>query len=309
MSTRCLFLVGPPFSLAHCLSAMRLAFLLPGCLAALAEQAPIFTQEPAPQNVFVGVNVLLSAQATSTLPVSYQWRVNDAAMAGKTNATLDLFCVSLVQSGQVFSVVASNTAGAVTSSPALLQVQVPYSGPTPRTWGNNPAAHNNNFVAKDHRGEIGATFCVDVYNTNVGGLYGTGVYTHDSSIAAAAVHTGLLPVGQRGTVVLQILAGQAEYFGSTRYGVRSFDWGGYGGSFQLLGLAPTITRHPKHQVRMVGGTVTFRVEAFGNGPLRYQWKHNGDELPDETGGALGSGLALWTFGAIRCGVKSCDLDI
>ena len=267
-------------------SASALALLLSTGVSGFADDLPFFDQHPSSQSVPVGVNALFSAQATSDLPVSYQWRVNGADLSGQTDTTLDLFCVSMVQSGYVYSVVATTTAGAVTSSPALLQVSVPDSGRRTHAWGNNPAAQFNSFNPYWLRDRVGERYHADLFDTQLGGLWGTDTYTDDSSLPAAVVHAGFLPAGQRGTVVVRISGPQAGFTGSTRNGITSAGWGGYDGSFQILGVVPTITRHPKAQVRMVGGPVTFAVEAFGNGPLRYQWKHNGAELSGETNATL-----------------------
>ncbi len=265
-------------------------------MSALADELPDFTQHPSPQSVPVGVNVVFSAQATADLPVSYQWRVNGADWSGQTNATLELFCVSTLQSGEEYTVVATTTAGAATSSPALLQVFVPDSGRTQQTWGGNPAAQNNGFSPYHFRDRVGEILNADVFDTNIGQLWGTDTYTDDSSLPAAAVHTGLLPAGQRGTVVVKITGPQDGFLGSTRNGVTSGGWGGYPGSFQVLGVVPTITRHPKAQVRMVGASVTFAVEAFGSGALRYQWKHNGTDLAGETNATLQFNVSATTQG-------------
>ena len=275
-------LIPPP-----CLNfAAVFGLLLATGMTNLADDSPTFTEHPGSQNVPVGVNVLLSAQATSALPVSYLWQVNGATLAGRTNSTLDLFCVSMVQSGQVYTVVAQTTAGSATSSPALLQVFVPDSGRTPRTWGDNPAAQLNSFSPTQARNDVGVIYHADLFNVSIGGLWGTDYYTDDSSLPAAAVHAGLVTAGQRATVAVRITGPRAGFAGSTRNDITSASWGSYAGSYQLLGLVPTIARHPQACVCMAGAPVTFAVEAFGNGTLRYQWRHNGLELQGETNATL-----------------------
>lgn len=273
-------------SCLHSAAATSLAFLLSAGTPALADEPPSFTQHPDPQSVPVGVNVLFSAQATSSLPVSYQWQVDGVDLEGKTGNTLGLFCVSMMQSGQVFTVVAANAAGAKTSSPALLQVSVPNAGRTPHTWGINPAAQHNHFFPYHLRDQVGAIYHADLFDLSLGALWGTDTYTDDSSLPAAVVHAGLLPAGQRGTVVVRISGPQSSFTGSSRHGIVSAEYGAYDGSFQLLGVVPTITRHPKAQARMAGGSAIFAVEAYGTGTLRYQWKHNGIDLTGETNATL-----------------------
>ncbi|MCE1196281.1 hypothetical protein LWX53_07265 [bacterium] len=71
-----------------------------------------------------------------------------------------------------------------------------------------------------------------------GQVWGTGVYTSDSSLASAAVHAGVLADGQTGTVVVEVLPGAASYEGSSRYGVTSSKWGSFGKSFRFLAAVP-----------------------------------------------------------------------
>jgi hypothetical protein len=74
---------------------------------------------------------------------------------------------------------------------------------------------------------------VDVVGTNTGSLWGTDVYTDDSSVALAAVHAGLLKAGERGLVQVTLLAGQNSYRGSTRNGVTSNSYGAWAGSYKV----------------------------------------------------------------------------
>jgi len=63
-----------------------------------------------------------------------------------------------------------------------------------------------------------------------GGVWGTDLYTADSSICRAAVHAGIIkPEG--GKVTVHPMLGQATYDGSTRNGVSTTDYGAFGGSF------------------------------------------------------------------------------
>jgi hypothetical protein len=62
---------------------------------------------------------------------------------------------------------------------------------------------------------------------------GTDLYTDDSSIAAAAVHAGVLRPGEKGYVRVTIVPGQAGYAGSERNGLRSADAAEWGGSFSV----------------------------------------------------------------------------
>lgn len=62
-----------------------------------------------------------------------------------------------------------------------------------------------------------------------GGVWGTDVYTRDSSICAAAVHAGALPPSG-GTVTVTAAPGGDSYSGTERNGIRSGSYGKYDAS-------------------------------------------------------------------------------
>ena len=71
-------------------------------------------------------------------------------------------------------------------------------------------------------------------NGTLGSVWGTDLYTDDSSIATAAVHAGLITAAKGGTVTIEIRPGAATYAGSTRNGVTSSGFGSFGGSFVFV---------------------------------------------------------------------------
>jgi hypothetical protein len=78
-------------------------------------------------------------------------------------------------------------------------------------------------------------------NAGGGSVWGSGIYTTDSSLAAAAVHAGVLPDKAKGMVIVEILPGESSYKGTSSYGVTSAAWGAYGLSFRFLQKAPSST--------------------------------------------------------------------
>ena len=76
-----------------------------------------------------------------------------------------------------------------------------------------------------------------------GPIWGTGVYTDDSSICTSAVHAGLITFENGGDVVIRLVPGQGEYEGSTRNGVMSLDHPEWSGSFVFEPLQ-SIRRDP-----------------------------------------------------------------
>jgi hypothetical protein len=84
---------------------------------------PTITFPPQSQTAEVGSSVWLYVNATNTLPLSYQWFFNGtlAITGSTTNCALLLTNVQPSQAG-AYTVVVTNIAGAVTSSPAMLNV-------------------------------------------------------------------------------------------------------------------------------------------------------------------------------------------
>jgi hypothetical protein len=86
----------------------------------------------------------------------------------------------------------------------------------------------------DLRGQDGRTLFVEVTGLDDGSrVWGSDVYTDDSSLAAAAVHAGVLRPGERGVVRVTILSGRESYEGSARNGVRSASYQRWPGSFRV----------------------------------------------------------------------------
>ena len=67
--------------------------------------------------------------------------------------------------------------------------------------------------------------------TGASSVWGTDIYTTDSSICNAAVHAGKLKMESGGPVTIELRAGQSEYKGSTRNGVTTSDYAKYPNSF------------------------------------------------------------------------------
>ncbi|WP_461475179.1 LCCL domain-containing protein [Pararhodobacter aggregans] len=84
-----------------------------------------------------------------------------------------------------------------------------------------------------YRGQTGTTLHFEVTGAGSGSVWGSDVYTDDSRLARAAVHAGLLQVGQTGTVAVTVLPGQQSYTGSTRNGVQSATYGQWSGSYRF----------------------------------------------------------------------------
>lgn len=96
--------------------------------------------------------------------------------------------------------------------------------------------------ADSYRGKTGQryTFYFPGGGTLSSRLWGTDLYTDDSSIATAAVHAGLINAQNGGTVTIEIRPGASSYQGTSRNGVNSQSYGPYSGSFVFIGGGTTV---------------------------------------------------------------------
>ena len=88
----------------------------------IGDEPSIATQPRLPDFVPAGTNVVLSAVATGTTNLFYQWRRNGIDLPGATNATLAVQNVQLSDSG-TYEVEVSNFMGSVVSEPVALIVR------------------------------------------------------------------------------------------------------------------------------------------------------------------------------------------
>jgi hypothetical protein len=111
-----------------------------------------------------------------------------------------------------------------------LQNRMGYSSPTrviQGSWSTRPNSLG---------GKPGQRFTIYLPPGGVasGAIWGSDVYTDDSSIGTAAVHAGLISFENGGTVTIEIRRGQSQYQASTRYGISSASYGSWGGSFVFV---------------------------------------------------------------------------
>lgn len=84
---------------------------------------------------------------------------------------------------------------------------------------------------RDRVGERFAFVCPP--NGTLHNVWGTDVYTDDSSVCTAAVHAGKINVTDGGRVVIEMQEGQDSYTGSEANGVTTQDYAQWDGSFVL----------------------------------------------------------------------------
>jgi hypothetical protein len=120
------------------------------------------------------------------------------------------------------------------------------NGVESRDYGAWP--HSYRFAEKDEPGSIGwsttwsgvpAEFTGPIAlrcpraGTLKAPIWGTELYTHDSAICVAAVHTGALKVESGGIVHVRRAPGAKEFPASERYGIASMRWGASENAFAV----------------------------------------------------------------------------
>ncbi len=81
--------------------------------------------------------------------------------------------------------------------------------------------------------------CPDGCGTST--LWGTGVYTDDSSVCSAAIHNGIV-TSEGGVFSLVVLPGRDSYQATQRHGITSSTWARWGRSFAVVlnGVEETV---------------------------------------------------------------------
>ena len=67
-----------------------------------------------------------------------------------------------------------------------------------------------------------------------GSVWGSSIYTDDSNIARAAVHAGVVGVGQSATVYIKVLPGRNSYASTNKNGVSTSSYGSWSGSYAFV---------------------------------------------------------------------------
>jgi uncharacterized repeat protein (TIGR03803 family) len=110
----------------------------------LASAQPVITTQPTSQFVDVSSNAQFDVVASGTAPLTYQWLIDGAAMAGDTNSVLQFVNPQPTNSGY-YSVLVSNASGSVTSQVAELKVFL-------------AAPHNLSGIQAQSNGSMSLTF-------------------------------------------------------------------------------------------------------------------------------------------------------
>jgi hypothetical protein len=250
-------------------AAARLSWSSPTVTREIIPQAQLYpnvattiVQQPASQTAGLGSTVTLNVLANN--PTGYQWFFNDNPISGATGPSYTLNNVQFSNAGP-YRVVVSNTSGSVTSAVALLTVvllpsithqpedQIVDLGQsatfTVAVNGTPPFQFQWRFNGVDLPGQTSPSLVLNNVQVTHVGSYSLRVSNAGGSVLSANAFLG---VNAPCTILNQP---------------------------QSITLGPVSTNYTTI-------TTNFSVTAIGMGPLRYQWRFWGTNLPGATNSTL-----------------------
>lgn len=220
--------------------------------------APTIVSGPASQTVLAGDGATFNVNANGTAPLGYQWFRDGAMLSGATSSVLAVQPVRTSDAGS-YTVRISNSAGAITSAPAMLTVHtapVVTAAPQPQT--------------------VIAGSPVSFSAAATGNPPPTFQWRKDgAAIAGATSATFTLARAQVSD------AGSYEIVASNRAGSSTS-----AAATLTVHTPPVILTPPVSQTVAAGTAATFAVVATGSPAVSYQWRRNALELPGETSAVL-----------------------
>ena len=251
---------------------LALALLQSGCAGVTSVAAskaapavnglPAIATQPTSQTVPAGQVATFSVAATGTAPLSYQWQRNGASIPGAASSSYTTPVTSASDNGAQFTVVISNSAGAVTSSFAILTV-------------NMPPSINSQPVSQTVLAGQTATFSASATGT---GPLNYQWQKNGISVGGATASTYTTPPTTTTDNGAQFTVRVSNSMGAASSNAATL-------TVTPPPSAPSIVSQPASQNVTVGQTASFSVAATGTAPLTYQWQKNGVAI----GGATSTG--------------------
>jgi len=256
-----------PYRLAL-MVACAVTIALPGCSsgggddgppAAAVVTAPTVTTQPGAQTLTAGSAASFTVVATGTAPLAFQWQRDGSNIAGATSASYNIAAVGEADSGAVFRVVVTNTAGSATSNNAALTVNALVVAPTVSASSIELNALDGTSLSLNVTVDGSAPFTY-VWKRN-------GVVIADAT--GRSYSTPLLTLADNGVVYTATVSNSAGSVDAQgRITVNPAP--------PIIGAAPASTSVP------VGQSATFTASATGSSPLTYQWQRNGVAIAGAT---------------------------
>ena len=230
---------------------------------------PTVFVQPLSQTVTTGSNVTFSVAAAGSSPFSYQWRSNSVGVANATNASFTLTNVQTSFAAS-YSVVITNAYGAITSSPAVLTVQLGQSI-TFGTLPNRTAVDAPFAVTATASSGLPVALSVVTGPASVSGntvtLLGTGTVTLRATQAGDATYAAAASVEQTFTITkadqsITFAALPDRLLGDPPFSLSATASSGLAVSFTLLSGPASLSGSTLTLTN--GGVVTVRAAQAGN---------------------------------------------
>jgi len=208
----------------------------------------------------LGLDATFTVTATGTPPLAYQWQFNGTNLAGATTTSLTISNVQPANAG-TYQVVVTNLYGTANSSSALLIVQDPFIVSQPQSQSVAVAGASASFsVAAIGTPPLSYQWLKQgiplVNGANISGA-------QTSSLTVSNVQAGDMA---NYSVVVSNLNGWVT-----------------SSNARLVGpFALVILSQPASQKVLAGSTVSFTADAFGGGPLGFQWRLGTTPLHDSS---------------------------
>lgn len=158
--------------------------------------------------------------------------------------------------------------------------------PLPFTPGNNGCGPYQAFT---------------VTGTSGGAIWGSNPYTDDSTFSSAAVHAGLIDVGETAIIEPYLVDNYPSYVGSTANGVSTYDWGSNwcGYYIRILGTSGETPTTTTTIPNFLGVPQSITVTDTGEGVL-VDW----EVANDDTGVSPERYAISWSTGSAGWGVAT-----
>jgi len=239
--------------------------------------APAITTQPLSATVIEGQPAGFTVAASGTAPLTYQWSLGGAALAGATGPTYAIAAAAAADAGS-YAVTVTNAVGSVTSAAATLTVNPATIAPsiTTQPLGASVTAGQSASFTVVAAGTVPFT-----YQWSLGSTAIPGATAATYGIAAAAS-------ADAGSYTVKVTNGAGSATSSAA----------------TLTVYPVlVVTAPSSQTAADGATATFSVTASGVAPYTYQWLRGATAIPGATASSYTTGVL--SFGSDNAASFSC----
>jgi hypothetical protein len=227
--------------------------------AVLTLNVPVsITRQPLGIALNPGSTTTLTVAATGTAPLTYQWMKDGIPVAGAMASSLVLSNAQLSDAG-TYAVVVGNVVGSVPSAGAEVLLNAPVTI-TAQPEGVQVTAGSSALLSVTATGTAPLTYQWYKNGAPIGGATG-GTYAI-ASVQAADAATYEVAISN---VVGTVASAKAVV---------------------ALNIPVSISRQPSNFTTTVGASMTLTVAATGTGPLTYQWRKSGVDMPGQNSATL-----------------------